>query len=112
MTNKTKLNDMIQVIEENEMEFIVTGEDLKELVQMKFEEIKDTLENEVDEITYKESVDENGETICSICVYDRTTSMTSIKCDKTGFNIHWGNSTPVYIKSAIEEIMGCDETVE
>lgn len=109
MKNTTKLNDMVQAIEENEMEFIITGEDLKELVQMKFEEMKDALENEVDEITYKESVDENGETICSILVHDKTISLTSIKCDKTGFNIHWGNSTPVYIKSAIEEIMGCEE---
>ncbi|HHK5532822.1 TPA: hypothetical protein ACQUHH_001158 [Bacillus mobilis] len=109
MKNTTKLNDMIQAIEENEMEFIITGEDLKELVQMKFEEMKDALENEVDEITYKESVDENGETICSIFVYDKTISTTSIRCDKEGWNIHWGSSTPVYIQSEILEIMGYEE---
>ncbi|PHD69881.1 hypothetical protein COF40_14325 [Bacillus toyonensis] len=88
------------------MEFTIEGEDLKILVRARFEEMKDALENEVDEITYEESVDENGETICSIFVHDKTISLTSIRCDKTGWNIHWGSSTPVYIKEEIRTIMG------
>ncbi|MGR5963455.1 hypothetical protein ACT7DB_00625 [Bacillus cereus] len=45
---------------------------------MKFEEMKRALKGKINDIEYEESVDENGELICSIYVYDKTISMTSI----------------------------------
>ncbi|OSY00325.1 hypothetical protein BTJ45_02931 [Bacillus mycoides] len=88
------------------MAYIIDGEDLKRLVRMNFEEMKRVLKGKINDIEYEESVDENGELICSIYVYDKTISMTSITCHKKGYNVHWGNSTTWDIKEEIQSIMG------
>ncbi|ADH06310.1 hypothetical protein [Bacillus thuringiensis] len=87
------------------MELVVSKENLKRLVSMKVEEIKNTFFDEIEEIKSTEIIDENGETIFFIYVYDDTNSMTSIKCDKRGWEAQWGNYTPVYVKMTIEWIM-------
>lgn len=91
------------------MELVVSKENLKRLVPIKVEEIKNTFFDEIEEVKYTEIVDENGETIFFIYVYvyvdDETISMTSIKCDKRGWEAQWGNNTPRYIKMGLDGIM-------
>ncbi|PGK45823.1 hypothetical protein CN909_14975 [Bacillus cereus] len=87
------------------MELVVSKENLKRLVPIKVKKIKNTFFDEIEEIKYTEIVDGNGEIIFFIYVYDETNSMTSIKCDKKGWEAQWGNNTPDYVKMTIEWIM-------
>ena len=47
-----------------------------------------------------------------IQIYDFSTSLTTITCHETGYNFHWGSSTPVELKTIVERIMSGDEEDE
>ncbi|MED3980892.1 hypothetical protein [Priestia megaterium] len=81
----------------------IKGEQLKRLVEMKFWEIEDALEELVEEVELE--LDENGNDKHFIQIYDFTASLTTITCHETGYHFHWGSSTPVEIKTIVEDIM-------
>ncbi|MFF2591078.1 hypothetical protein ACFVSS_25220 [Peribacillus butanolivorans] len=97
---------MAFIIEEEES-VIIEGKELERLVDWKVSELDDVFEEEeyVDSIDLHEETDENGETYYLIQIYDMSLSMTTIRCDKKGYKIHFGSSTPVHIKTRIENVM-------
>lgn len=93
--------------EENDEEMEADEELLKGLSEMKFNQLKDSLRWQVafDSIELQKHIDENGETVYLIQISDKTISFTTITCDKKGWRIHWGSSTPVELKTLIEDVM-------
>ncbi|MCM3411868.1 hypothetical protein [Metabacillus litoralis] len=89
------------------MTMIIENEKLEILVDWKLAELDEAFENEpfVEYIDLKEHTNENDELYYLIQIADKSDSLTTIKCDKVGYNIHWGSSTPVFIKSIIENVM-------
>ncbi|MED4021985.1 hypothetical protein [Priestia aryabhattai] len=81
----------------------ITGKDLKQLVEMRFWGIKNALKGLVENVELE--LDENGNDKHFIQIYDFTTSFTTITCHETGYHFHWGSSTPVEIKTIVEDIM-------
>ncbi len=93
--------------EDEDEELEATGEMLKGLSEMKFNNLKDSLrwQNAFDSIELQEHVNDNGETVYLIQIYDKTISLTTITCDKKGWRINWGSSTPRSLKSVILNTM-------
>ncbi|WP_349346487.1 hypothetical protein [Priestia megaterium] len=81
----------------------ITGKDLKQLVEMRFWEIEDALEELVKKAELK--LDKNGNDKHLIQIYDHTASLTTITCHETGCNIHWGSGTPSNIKKIVLDIL-------
>lgn len=96
------------------MTVIIEGKDLERLVDWKLYELEEAFDDKfgeafedyITDIDIEECTDENGETYYLIQISDLSVSFTTIRCHKLGYNIHWGSSTPVFIKSIIEEVMG------
>ncbi|MGU3395008.1 hypothetical protein ACNHOZ_12685 [Priestia sp. D51] len=81
----------------------ITGKDLKQLVEMRFWEIEDALEELVKKVELQ--LDKNGNDKHLIQIYDYTASLTTITCHETGCNIHWGSGTPSNVKTIVNDIM-------
>jgi hypothetical protein len=78
---------------------------LKRLVQMKLKQLDEVLEKHVNFIELQEDIDENGEIYYLIQISDLTVSLTTITCNKKGWDIRWGSSTPRHIKTLIDNVM-------
>ncbi|MDM5359684.1 hypothetical protein [Peribacillus sp. ACCC06369] len=97
---------MVCIIEDKES-VIIQGKDLLRLVEWKLSELDDAFEEDesVDYIEFEEKTDENGEPYFLFQIYDMSISMTTVRCDKKGFNIHFGSSTPRHVKTVIQNVM-------
>ncbi|RXY98548.1 hypothetical protein [Fictibacillus sp. S7] len=95
------------------MAFVFEGKDLERLVDMKFAELEEAFEEKlgddwedyVDDMKMDEHTYDDGDHYYIIAIFDLSCSMTTIRCNKYGYNVHWGSSTPVYIKTIIENVM-------
>ncbi|MFK4391509.1 hypothetical protein ABH916_003437 [Peribacillus frigoritolerans] len=98
---------MAVIIEDTES-VIIKGKDLLRLVDWKVSELDDVFEDEeyLDYIAEpEEKTDENGELYYLIQIFDKSESLTTIRCDKNGYKIHFGSNTPRHMKTAIENVM-------
>jgi hypothetical protein len=89
------------------MAITLEGRKLERMVHWKSSELEEALEDLdfLDETYFYQKADNNGEPIYLIQILDKSCSMTTITCHKHGYNFHWGNSTPGFIRAKIEEVM-------
>lgn len=95
------------------MSVIIEGKELERLVDWKFYELEeafeekfgDAYEDYITNLDLEEFTYDDGDHYYIIYIHDLSCSMTTIRCNKFGFNYHWGSSTPVFIKSIISEVM-------
>lgn len=74
------------------------------LSRSKYEKLQEALQGLPVELEFEQTV-HNGEPVCLIQIQDPSISMTTIRCNAKGYNIHWGSSTPSDLKSLISDTM-------
>jgi len=82
----------------------ISDENLKMFAEHYFTQLNQALDGKVDsiELTKKRNA---GQLKYDISIIDKTDSMTSLTLDNRGRNVHWGSSTPAFIKDIISNIM-------
>lgn len=94
-------------INEDDEDQEVSVEALRKLAELKFTQLKNALrwQKDFESIELQKCGEEDDEICYLIQIYDKSISMTTISCTKTGWNIQWGSSITASLKAVIEKVM-------